>query len=176
MDPEAKPFLVSGSSDTLDQEDTDSSIPHKPRSQRHKLKLLVKYFLIFALSLLLGFFLGHNYKAIFSSSKSKYGGLLRTPHQDILIHFNLILTSVAPAGNTIRYWQHNLTFSQAPTSESEAAWNSMVPLGRGFIHQPTIAPFISNIAAFHELHCLVQYLFLLLSLPPDSIQNREERN
>ena len=27
--------------------------------------------------------------------------------------------------------------------------------GRGFIHHPQLAPFISNIAAFHQLHCLV---------------------
>ena len=61
-------------------------------------------------------------------------------------------------------WEHNLTFTQKPTPESEAAWNSIVPVGRGFIHHPELAPFISNIAVFHQLHCLVckhSELFLL---------------
>ena len=34
-------------------------------------------------------------------------------------------------------------------------------VGRGFVHQPSIAPFISNIAVFHQLHCLVRLVSAL---------------
>lgn len=61
----------------------------------------------------------------------------------------------APAGFIYEVWQHNLTFSQKPSPESEAAWASLIPTGRGFIHHKPEAPFISNIAVFHQLHCLV---------------------
>ena len=30
-----------------------------------------------------------------------------------------------------------------------------IAVGRGFVHHPQLAPFISNIAVFHQLHCLV---------------------
>ncbi|KAK0621568.1 hypothetical protein B0T17DRAFT_617998 [Bombardia bombarda] len=59
-----------------------------------------------------------------------------------------------PTGPIQTAWEHNFTFSQRPTPESEAAWASIIPIGRGFIHHPQLAPFISNIAVFHELHCL----------------------
>ncbi|KAK7948429.1 uncharacterized protein PG986_009315 [Apiospora aurea] len=38
--------------------------------------------------------------------------------------------------------------------QSEAAWASIIPVGRGFVHHADVAPFISNIAVFHQLHCL----------------------
>ncbi|KAL4865663.1 hypothetical protein BDV12DRAFT_210975 [Aspergillus spectabilis] len=59
-----------------------------------------------------------------------------------------------PQGTLETIWYHNTTFSQRPAPESETAWNSLVPVGRGFVHHPEIAPFISNIAVFHQLHCL----------------------
>ncbi|KAH8594376.1 hypothetical protein B0O99DRAFT_513848, partial [Bisporella sp. PMI_857] len=52
----------------------------------------------------------------------------------------------APEGTVTEIWYHNLSFSGQPTPESEAAWSSIVPVGRGFVHHPEIAPFISNIA------------------------------
>ena len=61
-----------------------------------------------------------------------------------------------PPGAVHQIWQHNLSYSQKPTPESEEAWNSIIPLGRGFIHHERLAPFISNIAVFHQLHCLVR--------------------
>lgn len=95
---------------------------------------------------------------------------------------------LVPQGNVKTVWEHNLTFSQRPTPESEAAWSSIIPgifkvipcytdkrsslmytankVGRGFIHHPEMAPFISNIAVFHQLHCLVSFNFLYL---PDLI-------
>lgn len=66
-----------------------------------------------------------------------------------------------PPGTSHQIWQHNLTFSQAPTAESEEAWSSIIPVGRGFIHHEELAPFISNIAVFHQLHCLVRFPPLL---------------
>ncbi len=64
----------------------------------------------------------------------------------------------SPPGPIHQVWEHNLTFSQKPTPESEAAWGSIIPVGRGFIHHDQLAPFISNIAVFHQLHCLVERL------------------
>ncbi|KAM0803847.1 hypothetical protein BDR22DRAFT_787895, partial [Usnea florida] len=60
----------------------------------------------------------------------------------------------SPPGTIHQVWQHNLTFSQKPTPESERAWGSIIPVGRGFIHDKKLAPFISNIAVYHQLHCL----------------------
>jgi len=59
-----------------------------------------------------------------------------------------------PAGNQLETWIYNRTFSSAPTNETELAWREIFPKGRGFIHHPTLAPNISGIAVFHELHCL----------------------
>lgn len=61
----------------------------------------------------------------------------------------------APPGDFKTKWEHNLTFTQKPDAESEAVWSSIIPVGRGFIHHPQLAPFVSNIAVFHQLHCLV---------------------
>ncbi|KAI1465030.1 uncharacterized protein F4812DRAFT_128443 [Daldinia caldariorum] len=59
-----------------------------------------------------------------------------------------------PPGSIHITWEHNLTFTQKPSPASEAAWASIIPAGRGFVHHPQLAPFISNIATFHQLHCL----------------------
>jgi hypothetical protein len=93
----------------------------------------------------------------------------RTQIADLLVSFTvkslflalLIRLGAAPAGEIVEVWEHNLTFSQAPTAESEAAWASVIPVGRGFIHHDEIAPFISNIAAFHQLHCLVSFCIFI---------------
>ncbi|OKL61820.1 hypothetical protein UA08_03024 [Talaromyces atroroseus] len=61
---------------------------------------------------------------------------------------------LVPPGTVHQVWEHNLTFSQRPTPESEAAWDSLIPVGRGFVHHPQLAPFVANIAVFHQLHCL----------------------
>ncbi|KAF2260275.1 hypothetical protein CC78DRAFT_30361 [Lojkania enalia] len=119
----------------------------------------------------------------------------RTPRKqrNIFIHWTLIACSItagvaagyllghhqkggsvnyglpAPPGSVRTSWHHNFTFTQKPDSESEAAWSSIIPVGRGFIHHPQLAPFISNIAVFHQLHCLhaivVAYYDALSSQP-----------
>ncbi|KAI0867572.1 hypothetical protein GGS24DRAFT_515175 [Hypoxylon argillaceum] len=76
-------------------------------------------------------------------------GLGRLRERDT-VHYGLPL----PAGSLHTSWQHNLTFTQIPSPSSEAAWNSIIPIGRGFVHHSQLAPFISNIAVFHQLHCL----------------------
>ncbi|KAI1409258.1 hypothetical protein F5Y13DRAFT_193498 [Hypoxylon sp. FL1857] len=80
-------------------------------------------------------------------------------------HFGL----PAPSGSIYTTWQHNLTFTQSPSPGSEAAWSSIIPIGRGFVHHAQLAPFISNVAVFHQLHCLhaivVAYYDALMSPP-----------
>ncbi|KAF1969963.1 hypothetical protein BU23DRAFT_475151, partial [Bimuria novae-zelandiae CBS 107.79] len=74
-----------------------------------------------------------------------------------------------PPGDIVKQFHHNLTFTQKPSPESEAAWSSIIPVGRGFITHPQLAPFISNIALYHQLHCLhavvVAYYDALASPP-----------
>ncbi|KAK2598907.1 hypothetical protein QQS21_005649 [Conoideocrella luteorostrata] len=78
-----------------------------------------------------------------------------------------------PPGKVRLYWQHNITFTERPSPSSEAAWNSIIPVGRGFVHHHELAPFISNIAVFHQLHCLhaivVAYYKALESQPPNNL-------
>lgn len=50
---------------------------------------------------------------------------------------------------------YNVTFSQAPSPETDAAWSSLFPKGVGFVRHPVISLKLSGIAVFHELHCLV---------------------
>ncbi|KAA8570731.1 hypothetical protein EYC84_000126 [Monilinia fructicola] len=127
MASEAKPFLPR-TTDSNESYDIESDNSTTFRSLEHDWKRsCIQILLTFFLASALGFFLGHN-SVTSVASKPTYGGLL------------------PPDGNITQIWQHNLTFSQAPTAESEAAWDSYVPPGRGFIHQPDIAPFISNIA------------------------------
>ncbi|KAF2197122.1 hypothetical protein GQ43DRAFT_496994, partial [Delitschia confertaspora ATCC 74209] len=57
-------------------------------------------------------------------------------------------------GDLMQTWEPNNTFSSHPTPESEAAWQSLIPEGRGFITHPILAPHGKSIAVFHELHCL----------------------
>jgi len=93
--------------------------------------------LLFCFIFLLGLLLGRASSQYSSSLSRETGGsLLSTP------------------GNVHQVWQHNVTYSQFPTLDSENAWNALAPVGRGFITHPRIAPFVSNIAAFHQLHCL----------------------
>ncbi|CAI6312387.1 unnamed protein product [Periconia digitata] len=61
---------------------------------------------------------------------------------------------LVPPGSTHQKWHHNLTFTQKPDDEAEAAWGSIIPVGRGFITHPQLAPDVSNIAVFHQIHCL----------------------
>ncbi|TEY77425.1 hypothetical protein BOTCAL_0055g00330 [Botryotinia calthae] len=61
---------------------------------------------------------------------------------------------LAPPGSMKETWYPNTTFSMKPTPESEAAWGSLLPVGRGFIYRPDIAPIVKSVSVFHQLHCL----------------------
>ncbi|MCJ1446042.1 MAG: hypothetical protein MMC23_006547 [Stictis urceolatum] len=61
---------------------------------------------------------------------------------------------IPPDGTITEVWWENKTFAQSPNILSEQAWDELVPVGKGFIHHPELAPFISNLAVFHQLHCL----------------------
>ena len=164
MASESKPFLPSTSSDTFSIEDADSSPSHyKSPSTNGWKRACIQLIPTCFLSIMFGFFLGHSNVNVVSS-KSPYGGLLGTESSISHPIFPLTIVTAAPDGNIIQVWAHNLTFSQAPTPESEAAWNSLIPVGRGFIHQPEIAPFISNIAVFHQMHCLAVLFYLHLDV------------
>ncbi|KAL4762190.1 uncharacterized protein BDW70DRAFT_33534 [Aspergillus foveolatus] len=87
---------------------------------------------VFSIAFLLGFF----YSEVRSARIQTQDGLLRPP------------------GTTETEFYLNLTFSQRPTPDGERAWADLVPIGRGFVHHPEIAPFIAGITVFHQLHCL----------------------
>ena len=106
-----------------------------PISQNHILCQPFLHILTFILALIAGILIGSQLPHVHSES---HAGL------------------PDPPGFVHQVWQHNLTFSQKPTPESERAWGSIIPVGRGFIHHEEVAPFISNIAVFHQLHCLVR--------------------
>lgn len=109
--------------------------PKRPLSQNHIFGQLFWHILTFTLALVTGVLIGSQISHVHSEN--------RTGLPD-------------PPGFVHQVWQHNLTFSQKPTLESERAWSSIIPVGRGFIHHKEVAPFISNIAVFHQLHCLVR--------------------
>lgn len=103
-------------------------------------------------SLVLGYVLGHS--QIKETDTTQFG----LPGKRPWYTTKSVLTSrQVPAGSVLTTWEHNLTFTQRPSPESEAAWGSIIPIGRGFVHHAKVAPFISNIAVFHQLHCLVSY-------------------
>ncbi|MCJ1367573.1 hypothetical protein MMC16_006707 [Acarospora aff. strigata] len=60
---------------------------------------------------------------------------------------------LTPAGDVERLSLYNRTFTE-PGPESDAAWDSMFPLGVGFVRHPQISPKLSGLAVFHQLHCV----------------------
>ncbi|TGO64536.1 hypothetical protein BOTNAR_0087g00170 [Botryotinia narcissicola] len=59
---------------------------------------------------------------------------------------------LAPPGSIKETWYPNTTFSMKPTPESEAAWGSLMPVGRGFIYRPEIAPIHGLRTSYYDLH------------------------
>lgn len=57
-------------------------------------------------------------------------------------------------GTQPQIWIYNRTFSEAPSDLSDSSWQSLFPRGVGFVQNPEIAPEISGISVFHQLHCL----------------------
>lgn len=50
---------------------------------------------------------------------------------------------------------YNPTYTEEPSPETDAAWDSMFPKGVGFVKHPEVSPNLSGLAVFHELHCVV---------------------
>ena len=122
----------------LVEAERDSFQNHRSGSRTQLLKQLRSIIPVFAIALSIGVVIGFLLRPFDSPAGRKIPSGLP-----------------APAGFIHEVWQHNVTFSQKPCPESEAAWDSLVPTGRGFVHHEPEAPFISNIAVFHQLHCLV---------------------
>lgn len=104
-------------------------------------------------SVILGYFLGLYQTR--ETSTSRYGLPSKQSWLDLGWEVDAKVGISVPSGPVHITWQHNLTFTQSPSPESEAAWNSIIPVGRGFVHHDQLAPFVSNIAVFHQLHCMV---------------------
>lgn len=60
-------------------------------------------------------------------------------------------------------FEHNETFSKAPSTLTNKAWEAIFPDGHGFMKHPELAPQLSVLAVYHQLHCLVSFLERLLS-------------
>jgi hypothetical protein len=71
----------------------------------------------------------------------------------------------APYGQSSRLtsvvWNANASFADEPSALTDAAWDSLIPKGRGFVVHPKLAPADGrdnkgkSVSVFHELHCLV---------------------
>ncbi|KAJ6036382.1 hypothetical protein N7540_000661 [Penicillium herquei] len=61
---------------------------------------------------------------------------------------------LAPEGDVKVLMEYNSTFSIHPSPETEAAWESLFPKGKGFVRHETIAPETSGLAVYHALHCV----------------------
>ncbi|ESZ93632.1 hypothetical protein SBOR_5981 [Sclerotinia borealis F-4128] len=72
-------------------------------------------------------------------------------------HHPIITRETIPPGSTKETWYPNTTFSMKPTPESEEAWGSLMPVGRGFIYRPEIAPIVKSVShglrtSYYDLH------------------------
>ena len=50
---------------------------------------------------------------------------------------------------------YNRTFAEAPSNETDRAWEDIFPPHGGFFHNPSIAPEGASLAVYHQLHCVV---------------------
>ncbi|CAJ2513921.1 Uu.00g020400.m01.CDS01 [Anthostomella pinea] len=65
-------------------------------------------------------------------------------------------TGLLPSlGNEAQVWRQNISFSGPPTEETERAWESIYPVGRGFVRHDAIThDRVGSIAVFHQIHCV----------------------
>jgi hypothetical protein len=55
-------------------------------------------------------------------------------------------------------FQLNVTFAGPPSEDAALrAWKDLFPKYGGFFRHPLIAPTRSDLAVFHQLHCIVSY-------------------
>ncbi|CAG8977582.1 hypothetical protein HYALB_00008358 [Hymenoscyphus albidus] len=140
MDESSKPFLASNGNADEDLETVQSSAGYSRKNQVIAWRTFkAQISIVIVLALALGVALGYNSQQIFSAGLTS----------------KILNGLILPPGEVTETWEHNLLFSQSPTAESEAAWNDLMPIGRGFIRPPEVTPpEITSIVAFHQLHCL----------------------
>ncbi|KAF1941075.1 hypothetical protein EJ02DRAFT_378558 [Clathrospora elynae] len=129
------PFLAQ--KEKHEDEDDFLRFKHLLRLRSLRLRHACSYLFVALLSLLVGLILGQ-----FFGLENDIDGYL------------------TPYGSTHRnirdvVWWENKTFTAEPSEESEKAWMSVIPIGRGFIDHPVLAPKqMKCVSVFHELHCL----------------------
>lgn len=141
---EQQQFLLPSDEETVKRESDHCTI------RRNLVTDIVAIVLTATIGLLLGGLIGRAH-----GPARRQHGLLSMSLGDCMKDFLLADTLAVPSGDENHYFYHNLTFTERPSDESERAWASIIPVGRGFIHHEPLAPTISNIAVFHQLHCLV---------------------
>ncbi|KAL2796246.1 hypothetical protein BJX66DRAFT_336260 [Aspergillus keveii] len=124
---EAKYNLVEHD-DHASPECPEAKSPSRKRTAVHVVQIIA----LFALAFVLGFVVG---KAQMRPPQSRDGLLL-------------------PAGTVHMTFYQNGTFTQRPDTEEDRAWDDLVPVGRGFVQHPQLAPDVSALTVFHQLHCL----------------------
>jgi hypothetical protein len=56
----------------------------------------------------------------------------------------------------LQNFTYDRTFAEAPSAQSDGAWRELFPTKGGFFKNPKLAPGLSGLAVFHQLHCLVR--------------------
>ncbi|KAH7316780.1 hypothetical protein B0I35DRAFT_479596 [Stachybotrys elegans] len=99
---------------------------------------------------------------------------------------------VIELGTNSHLFQYNRTFGEAPSPDTNAAWESLFPHHGGFFVHAELAPKRSAFSVFHQLHCLdelrhgfyvlhdqvIEYSDMLNAAPPPDGRRRlheEER-
>ncbi|KAL2859642.1 hypothetical protein BJX68DRAFT_262065 [Aspergillus pseudodeflectus] len=125
----------------------------KSPSRKRTALYVVQIIALFAIAFLLGFVIGEaktpqpQWKGgLLCKVLSIYSNLSDTDH--VTVGFTV------PAGTVHTALYHNLTFTQRPDAEAEQALGDLVPVGRGFVQHPELAPAVSTLTVFHQLHCL----------------------
>ncbi|KAG9946164.1 hypothetical protein KCU85_g6709, partial [Aureobasidium melanogenum] len=98
-------------------------------------------------------------------------------HKDSLFFPRILKSPVPPMPMNIQTFERNSLYASRPSPESDAAWNALLPEGRGFVYVPeseryslppgekTFYGEIYSVSLFHQLHCLGQlrkYYWLLI--------------
>ena len=73
---------------------------------------------------------------------------------------NLSSTSLQTSAPTRQLFAYNRTFSSPPSNITNQAWIDLFPAHHGFLVHPTLAPNLSVVAVFHQLHCVVRTALL----------------
>ena len=58
-------------------------------------------------------------------------------------------------GSVERIFEYDRMYSSSPSNETNRAWIDLFPSNSGFIEHPVLAPNLSVVAVFHQLHCIV---------------------